>query len=537
MTGKGVPRGLTVLALTAVLLAAVLWLDRDFFRRPEALAFGRHAAISLEIAVHRQRFGEQSVITDHPLKQAGIRALLMDPARDHSGPVADFPERLADSTEAYASRLVPILNNENSLMLLDYALLRLAPGVTLEGLRLAHLGLIVACLSAFALVLVWEGFSPLLAGAVLHLGLLVVGELNRTQPLAVYPLLAPALLLYLALLGAALAAGAHRRIWTAAGALAVVGLAAGFLCNLRTSYAPITAVLLLLYALVAALDLRRRGAGGWRVALVGGLGLVAFGGGYRLFSAACIDPIKEAPVTADFNYAHHVIGHPLVLSLALAPPPHDALAQREGIAWDDLCGLKLARRIDPAVRYLDGHYDAALLTYYLKLWLYYPDEMGHVYAAKLDRAGVDCFRYLNDLATAEQTAGKEGLGTISTWLRWPLRLLARGSQWLLALAVLAVLAVLAGRRLGPAAAFTLAGLAAAAALLLLEAAAVLSGFYLPHQSPLLLCVLLAGLAPYQLGLDLALRLGRAAGRRVGRLLRWGGTGAEEAPAAPPRAAA
>jgi hypothetical protein len=494
--GRPRPPGKTLLA-AALVLPIVLWLDKGaFVSDPEVRPDG-HAAVSVELAVNRHVFGNPSAIIHYKQAPTTIRAMLANGSAGPADRLLDLPDRLAGSAEEYARKQQPFLNNENSLVLLDYALLCLKPDLTLAGLRQAQVVVKVGCLSAFAVFLLWIGFSPLLVGAALHLGLLIVAQLTTACPLGVYPLLAPVLLLYVALLGSALASGMHHRLW-AVPALLAAGVAAGFLCNLRTSYAPLAAVLLLLYTVVAALDLRRGGARFWRVALLGVLGLVAFGGGYRLFSAACIDPIKEAGADAWYSYAHHAIGHPLVL--ALAQPPND-LAKREGITYDDACGKKLARRIDPTVRYLDARYDTALLTYYARLWLYYPDEMRQLYAAKLDTAGVDCFRYLNDLAGKEDKGGAPGLGRLSRWLRWPLGGLPRGRQWLLALAVLAALGTLAGRWLGPAAAFTVAGLAATAALLLLEATAVLATFYLQYQSLLLFCVLLAGLVPYQLGVD------------------------------------
>jgi hypothetical protein len=210
---------------------------------------------------------------------------------------------------------------------------------------------------------------------------------------------------------------------------------------------------------------------------------------------------------------------------------------REGIEWDDMVGLKLARRIDPKVNYLDAHYDAALLAYYTKLWLYYPDEMSALYLGKLDRAGVDSFRFLDKLAAKEEKEGREDLGTLSAWLRWPLGELDLGSQWLLAFAALAVLLALAGRWLGPSAAFLLAGLAATAALLLLEATAVLTEFRLRYHSLLLLCVLLAGLVPYQLGLDAAAWLVWGICRLGRWLLRRGIAVPKQVAATPQRAAA
>jgi hypothetical protein len=71
--------------------------------------------------------------------------------------------------------------------------------------------------------------------------------------------------------------------------------------------------------------------------------------------------------------------HPLVLSLGLS---ESSLSTREGITWDDDDGELLAQRIDPSVRYLRKGYEKALLTYYVKLWIYHPQEMFDIYKNK-----------------------------------------------------------------------------------------------------------------------------------------------------------
>jgi hypothetical protein len=466
----------TLLA-AAVILPAVLWLNRDAFDRAQPILADTHAALSLEIAVNQERFGQTSAVYDDVT--ASVRGLLRGGTAALSERVLDLPGRVA-SAQDYAAGLKPYLNNENSLLLLDRTLLRLVPELTLGGLVRGHAALRAACLAVFALLLLRAGCSPLVAGAALHLGLLVVSRLGADYPVSVYPLLGPAALLYLAVLGLALAAGAHRRAAATAAALAGAGVTAGWLVNLRTSYAPLAAALLLLYLLCAALDVRRRGASWGRAGLLACLGLTACAGGYRAFTAAWIEPLQGA--AAGCPYAHHVIGHPLVLALAV--PPND-LARREGIAWEDPCGLKLARRIAPHVRYLDAQYDAALLTYYGSLWCTHPGEMAALYAAKLDIAGVGCYA---------------SLGAFSRCLCWPLRVVPHGILWLAVFTLGAALPLLLGHKLGVTAAFTLSGLAATAGLLMLEAALLLPDFRLPYHSLLLYCVLLAGLLPYQAAL-------------------------------------
>jgi hypothetical protein len=523
----------TLLA-AALVLAAVLWFDRDIFDQEGQFNRDGHAAFSLEIAVNHHQLGRRCTVRDFPRSKQCVRALLLRGDDVRSERVLDLPARVTPSPEEYAEHTQPFRNNENSLMLLDDALLWVAPGLTVGGLARVHMALKAACLAAFAVLLLAAGFGPLLAGAALHLGLLVVARLSEGYPLSLYPLVPAVTLLFLSVLGLVLATGAHRRLVAALPALALAGAVAGFLVNLRTSYTPVAAAVLLLYVLTAALDLRRRQLAAWRIGALMVLGLTSFAGGYKLFSSLCIDPVKEAGAAGDRNYTHHVIGHPLVLALAV--PPND-LAAREGITWNDLRGLELARRIDPAVRYMDEHYDAALLTYYLKLWLYYPGEMRDLYAAKLDKAGVSCLPYLAERAEQEEKVGTTGLGTLGSQLSWPLGLLPAGRQWLLALGALALAALVAGRWLGAAASFTLAALAATAALLLLEATLVLPDFYLQYHAPLLLLALLAGLAPYQLGLDAVAWLGQGIAVLARRVLGRRGASVAGGGSQPPRAAA
>jgi hypothetical protein len=115
--------------------------------------------------------------------------------------------------------------------------------------------------------------------------------------------------------------------------------------------------------------------------------------------------------------------------------------------------------------------------------------------------------------------------------------LPAGRQWLLAFGALALGALVAGRWLGAAASFALAALAATAALLLLEATLVLPDFYLQYHAPLLLLALLAGLAPYQLGLDAVAWLGRGIAVLARRVLGRRGAAVAAGGSQPPRAAA
>jgi hypothetical protein len=539
LTGPKWPRPLLPTLLAAgVVLPGVFWLDRDVFRFDRPFDPNPNSAISIEMAVNRILLGSPSACTWAPPDGKGIRDLLNQP-EVLSQVVLDLPAQVTPSPQEYARSTSTFLINEPGLLLVDDAILRLVSGLTVHGLIRAHAVLQAACLALLALLLLRVGFSPLLAGAALHLGLLVLARVNEEFPVGQYPLMVAVLLALLAVFGLALSLGAHRRAWATAPALVAAGLVSGLLCSLRTSYAPAALALLALYLLLSVLDLvPRRALSAWRALALTGLALACFVAGYRLFGAACLDPIRrEAEEANCSNYVHHAIGHPLVLSLALTPEPHDALAQREGIAWDDKVGVSLAHRIDPQVDFLDAHYDVAMLTYYAKLWFYYPEEMRDLYAAKLDIAGVDCIPYLQALAGGVEGApggeGFLGLKALARRLSWPLNLLPKGSQWLLAFAGLVGLAVLLARWTGPGPAFALGGLGALGCLQILEAAAIDPYFSLNYHTPLLLLTLFAGVVPYQLGLDALAWVLRADGRLARLRFAHAAPGQEEESRLPP----
>jgi hypothetical protein len=509
---RPLPAG-TPLALTAAVTVLALVIDGHVLRDyTQPVPNDGHAMNSLELAINRAETGSISDIDARKAagEAAGICALLPDNAAMLAEPLRALPDRLAGSREEYARGLRPWLQNENSLMLLDYGLLRLAPGLTLRGLIRAHLLVKIGCLAAFTFFLLRLGASPAAALVAFHLGLLITAKVNETHPVSVYSLLLPVVLLLAAALGLGLSFGAHRRLRYAVPALAGAGLLGAFLVNLRTSYLPVLAALVLTYAACAAARLGGGAAGSrLRRAALAGLPLLAFLGGYRAFTATLIDPVVRHTASCDSKFSYHVVALPLVLCLSV--PPCE-LARREGIRYDDPCGLTLARRLDPTVTYLGPRYDRALFAYYVKLWLLSPGQMRDVYAAKLRLAGADAFRYLDGLA-ADEPLRRAGHLTAA-----PLRPLASpGGAAYLALFAAALLAAWAvGRRLDPATAFALAALGVTGGLLLTESAVLFSAFHLPYHGPLLFLMGCVGLLAYQGAADGAAWLvARAA--RLGRL--------------------
>jgi uncharacterized membrane protein len=88
------------------------------------------------------------------------------------------------------------------------------------------------------------------------------------------------------------------------------------------------------------------------------------------------------------DYAYHTFAHQLVLGLAV---PENAFAKREGIEWNDMVGLAIAKKVMPNVGYLGAGYETALFTFYRGLWRDHPGEMAGVYLGKLRSDGDEVF--------------------------------------------------------------------------------------------------------------------------------------------------
>jgi SAM-dependent methyltransferase len=171
-----------------------------------------------------------------------------------------------------------------------------------------------------------------------------------------------------------------------------------------------------------------------------------------------------------------VIAHPLVLSLAVPPNP---LATREGIEWSDGIGLSLARRVDPAVKYMGDGYDRALFQYYMRLWREHPDEMRRIYFDKWRIAGTR----LIEKASFERPVLDT---TLVPWKQLP------NGFWFLALfAGSAVLGVVLYKRTRAPLLVLVTLIGAAGICLLAEAAIIMPSYALTyHQSLLFVCSML-----------------------------------------------
>jgi len=269
-----------------------------------------------------------------------------------------------------------------------------------------------------------------------------------------------------------------------AAAFTGMGLLTAFGVNLRTSHTPIYLGMFILFFLA------------WRLVpgpaprpspALQGMALVLFAAGLVCSHLLLVTPVED--VAAE-GVSRHLIMHPVVL--ALAEPPND-LSRREGLAWDDAVGDAVARRIDPAARYLTPGYGPALLQYYTGLWKRYPREMAGVYAAKFQAAGSGVFDEVADLLEHRGLPRRAGAWLASR--RVP------GTVMLLVAAALGCAGWLLYRRTGTLLGVALALWSVAAVGTLLESALILSRFFMPYHSVLLLYVLLTPLTLAQLAAD------------------------------------
>jgi hypothetical protein len=466
-----------------VVVAAGIGFNWDGLRSVEhPLANDQHAMFSLQIAVHREWFGFPSHIDRESVK--GF-SLLPNNLAMLSTRLRDLSEFFHASTAEYLGKLEPFCNNENSLMLIDQAILRIAPDVTLGGLIRAHTAFKAGCLAAFVFFLLRVGFSPLLALTAFHFALLLIRQLNLTHPISIYPLLIPTTMLFVAVLGLILSFGLHRRLVLFAPAMLAAGFLGAFLINLRSSYAPIVAALMVVCLVMAALDLRRNlHRSLLQTGLLAAAALLCCFAGFKTFTTTFISPLQT--VESRPRYTYHVIAHPLVLFLAV--PPND-FARREGIDCQDALGLNLAHRMDPSVAYLGKNYDNALFLYYFKLWLYQRDEMANLYRMKFRTAAAT-------LSQAMPIADRKWMER-GWFLTAPLRRIAGGKTYLGLFAALAFIPAFLIRSWGTARAFALSAVATVGFLLFLEMGLLSSLFNLTYHSALLFCFLFAGMLCYQ----------------------------------------
>jgi len=416
--------------------------------------------------------------------------------------IAALPAMVAGSGEAYCESLsTGYVNAENSLMLLDAVYLRIFPGGTIRGLDVDLRRLQALLVLPFVVVALRGGGSLALAFGLWVASLLTISLMNDAISCSSYGFLGPGLLLLASAVAAANDEVSRRRAPAAIVAGLLVGSSCGFVGNLRTSYLPIIVAIL---ATAAACMLRRLGRAATTrlLALACGIAL-----GWWSFHLEFISPLAGL-ATSSYSSPEHHFFHPLVLGLANPP---NRLASEEGISWNDGAGLALAVRADPSLAGVNSlwsipvaTYEAALRKYYLQLWRQRPRDMLELYWLKWMSSTREVFTF------------------IASNVPEPFRLLSSGVRPILGIGVtftavflvIGLVAVMCSRSWNLAASTLVATACACLLLLGFESTAILSGFYLSHQSALLLLILMAELAGLQVGIDVVAALSRRIAGRV-----------------------
>jgi len=329
-----------------------------------------HTSISLVLAMNWAFCGKYSTWSQ---RHAPSLANLLEAEEFLDLPLSDLPARAAGSVAAYCRTLdTGYVNAENSLMLVEGVYLQAFPDVTIRGLDRAMRRLQWILVLPFVAVALRGGASLALAFGLWCAALLTNSLLNDAISCSSYGFLGPALLLVVAIVGAANDVVARRRAPTCVAVGSIVGFVFGFVGNLRTSYLPIVLAALAVASLCLAARLGRA-AGPRGLASILGIAL-----GWWIFHLAFIAPLGQSPASQSSSAEHHFY-HPLVLGLANPP---NRLAEEERITWNDGAGLGLAARADPSLAGAASHwsvpmatYEAALRKYYLQLWRQRPRDM------------------------------------------------------------------------------------------------------------------------------------------------------------------
>lgn len=377
-----------------------------------------HALASLELAMARAYCGRLSAYSSTIRIPYDVR----DAIDLRTTALTTLINRRGGGLEAYcAGATVPFVNNENSLMVYETMLLRLAPDLSVaqvgQALHLSRIGFVVAFIYALTAL----GGSVAAGFAILLCALFEFSRMHD-QIYSNYPFFFPLILLEAAVLGLFARRAEPRPIWQLGVMAVILGALAAFVTNMRTSFLPLQLVLLvcLLAADRAVFSPRH-----WRQkAARAALASVVFAAGYQAFQYGMI----TRGLPADGRHgAGHTIGHPLVLSLGV---PESDFSRRQGITWLDEVGRQKALSVDPQAIYLGPRYDAALITYYRSLWSSHANEMFRLYWNKFSMAGTDM------VATLRHLPGRDG--RLLRWLLTPLSVVPNGI-WLLAIYGLAAM--------------------------------------------------------------------------------------------------
>lgn len=445
-----------------------------------------HAIVSFRLAVTRAFCGKISHLDPAPSGQT-IQGALMDKPEAVDTPVTTLLQNIYSSPEEHCLKAsAPVLNNENSVMLLESLLLYLAPNMTTRDLAIALNGVKILCLGIFVFALFNSGAPFVFSLLCFIVAGTILSKVNDTHPFSLYPFLLPLTLALCSILSLPLNAKGFKGHLACLATALGVGFFSAFFVNLRSSYLPVVVVVFAIYT-VYILSMRLFPNLGKTASKLATLGvIICFVFGYGLFQQAYIAPLSQ--VDHGNNRTYHVIGHPLVLSLAL---PENGLSKREGITWNDSIGTELARKTDPTAVYLGKNYEKAMLTYYLKLWIYYPNEMVNIYYQKLKISAHHALFYVDSVLlgssnTIDKMVGAIYLPAIFT--------VPSGIYYGLGFLFIALLTFAFSKQLRNSSSFLLISLSTTASLLYLEAALIMPYFVHTYHAYLLfamgLCVLL-----------------------------------------------
>ena len=378
---RGVVRSLLYTLLVA-LVALVFYRDLYLESRPPAPT--NHEVLSFNMALNSRFCGK----TGH-LSSKYSPYLFLTTHSDHmSLPFERTVAAEAGSIAEYCRTVTaPYVVSENALMWLGRLALWANRRLTPDGLG----GFLASCriclLLVFGFALVRFGGSVLFALATVLVGCAIlrhVGVRDTPYPFLVALPLALAGLYGLVLANRATSGSAFGRCIFAF----IMGLLTAFSATMRTVLLPISAAM---FAVSLLSQYKQRAKGpSWlamKTAVWLGVPVLLFGLGYAAYVRVFVEPLRFDQQGVS-DYAYHTFAHPLVLGLAI---PESDFARRQGIAWDDMAGLALARKIEPGVEMLGPEYESALLRYYGRLWRAHPREMTVLYGRKLRWTGSGVF--------------------------------------------------------------------------------------------------------------------------------------------------
>lgn len=387
----------TKFLFVAVLGLAFNW--NTFGKLDYPMLSDTHASCSLEMALNWKMCSKFSNLTVPNNKDISIQTMMQNNKEILDQPLSSLPIKLKGSIEAYCNQpLVSFTNNENSLMYLEAAILELSPNLTLNQLGAWLSSFRMAINLVFATALLRIGLSPLFALASFVAVQHIISRMDITDLYSLYPNILPLCLGFAIVTVLVIKAYPTKKLWIVFLASLVLGLFAGFVGNMRSSYSLVcvSGLVLLLFilnktppaeAVIFKEDGEKKPKGNLRIGkkylAFGAIALGYFVGLYT-FDATLIGAIrKENSGHSVQNRAYHVVAHPLVLGLAT---PENDFAKQQGIRWNDSIGPILAQQIDPNVKYMDENYEKALFAYYAKLWIDYPEEMVGLYLKKWQSA-------------------------------------------------------------------------------------------------------------------------------------------------------